>query len=119
MTSPRYDVIAIGNAIVDVMAPASDELVEELGMNKGGMTLVDADQAKDLYDAMGPAKEISGGSAANTLAGLSAWARSALSSGRSRMTSWAMSSPTISAPWASISTCRRATRQASRRPRAA
>ncbi len=71
MTSPRYDVIAIGNAIVDVMAPASDELVEELGMTKGGMMLVDADQAKDLYDAMGPAKEISGGSAANTLAGLS------------------------------------------------
>jgi sugar/nucleoside kinase (ribokinase family) len=71
MTAPRYDVIAIGNAIVDVMAPASDELVEELGMAKGGMMLVDADQAKDLYDAMGPAKEISGGSAANTLAGLS------------------------------------------------
>ena len=71
MTSPRYDVIAIGNAIVDVMAPASDELVEELGMTKGGMQLVDADQAEALYDAMGPAKEISGGSAANTLAGLS------------------------------------------------
>lgn len=71
MSAPRYDVIAIGNAIVDVMAPASDELVEELGMNKGGMTLVDADQARELYDAMGPAKEISGGSAANTLAGLS------------------------------------------------
>ena len=71
MTAPRYDVIAIGNAIVDVMAPASDELVEELGMTKGGMTLVDAQQARDLYDAMGPAKEISGGSAANTLAGLS------------------------------------------------
>ncbi len=71
MSAPRYDVIAIGNAIVDVMAPASDELVEELGMKKGGMTLVDADQAKELYDAMGPAKEISGGSAANTLAGLS------------------------------------------------
>jgi sugar/nucleoside kinase (ribokinase family) len=71
MTAPRYDVIAFGNAIVDVMAPASDELVDELGMTKGGMMLVDAGQAKDLYDAMGPAKEISGGSAANTLAGLS------------------------------------------------
>jgi len=72
MTAPRYDVIAIGNAIVDVMAPASDELVEELGLTKGAMQLVDADQARDLYDAMGPAREISGGSAANTLAGLSA-----------------------------------------------
>jgi sugar/nucleoside kinase (ribokinase family) len=72
MPDPRYDVIAIGNAIVDVMAPCDDELIEELGLNKGGMTLVDAERAKELYDAMGPAREISGGSAANTLAGLSA-----------------------------------------------
>lgn len=72
MTQPRYDVIAIGNAIVDVMSPASDDLIEELQLNRGGMTLVDADRAKELYDAMGPAREISGGSAANTLAGLSA-----------------------------------------------
>ena len=72
MTEPRYDVIAIGNAIVDVMSPASDELIEELQLNRGGMTLVDAERAKELYDAMGPAREISGGSAANTLAGLSA-----------------------------------------------
>jgi sugar/nucleoside kinase (ribokinase family) len=72
MSEPRYDVIAIGNAIVDVVSSCSDELIEELGMAKGGMTLVDADQASDLYDAMGPAREISGGSAANTLAGLSA-----------------------------------------------
>ena len=72
MTSTRYDVIAIGNAIVDVMAPAADALVEELGLTRGGMQLVDEGQAADLYDAMGPAREISGGSAANTLAGLSA-----------------------------------------------
>jgi len=72
VSQPRYDVIAIGNAIVDVMSPASDELVEELQLNRGGMTLVDADRAEELYDAMGPAREISGGSAANTLAGLSA-----------------------------------------------
>lgn len=72
MSQPRYDVIAIGNAIVDVMSPASDDLIEELQLNRGGMTLVDADRARELYDAMGPAREISGGSAANTLAGLSA-----------------------------------------------
>ncbi len=72
MSDPRYDVIAIGNAIVDVVASCSDELIEELGMAKGGMTLIDADQARELYAAMGPAREISGGSAANTLAGLSA-----------------------------------------------
>ena len=72
MPEPRYDVIAIGNAIVDVMAACSDDLIEELGLNKGGMTLVDAEGAESLYAAMGPAREISGGSAANTLAGLSA-----------------------------------------------
>jgi sugar/nucleoside kinase (ribokinase family) len=72
MTEPRYDVIAIGNAIVDVMAPCQDELIEELGLNRGGMTLVDTERAEELYAAMGPAKEISGGSAANTLAGMAA-----------------------------------------------
>lgn len=72
MSEARYDVIAIGNAIVDVMAPCSDELIEEFGMARGAMTLVDERQAAELYDAMGPAREISGGSAANTLAGLSA-----------------------------------------------
>jgi sugar/nucleoside kinase (ribokinase family) len=65
-------VIAIGNAIVDVMAPCEDELIEELQLNRGGMTLVDTARARELYDAMGPAREISGGSAANTLAGLAA-----------------------------------------------
>ncbi|QZD94113.1 adenosine kinase [Qipengyuania gelatinilytica] len=72
MTEPRYDVVAIGNAIVDVMAPCEDELIEELGLAKGGMTLVDTERAKELYDAMGRATEISGGSAANTLAGMAA-----------------------------------------------
>jgi len=72
MTEARYDVIAIGNAIVDVMARCEDELIEELGLHHGGMTLVDADRAHELYEAMGPARESSGGSAANTLAGLAA-----------------------------------------------
>lgn len=72
MSEPRYDVIAIGNAIVDVVAAASEELIAEFGMPKGGMTLIDADGAAELYDAMGAAREISGGSAANTLAGLAA-----------------------------------------------
>lgn len=72
MSEPLYDVIAIGNAIVDVMAPCDDEGIEKLGLAKGGMTLVDTARAQELYDAMGPAREISGGSAANTLAGLAA-----------------------------------------------
>ena len=72
MPDPIYDVIAIGNAIVDVMAPCEDVEIAALGLAKGGMTLVDTARAKELYDAMGPAREISGGSAANTLAGLAA-----------------------------------------------
>ena len=72
MSQPLTDVIAIGNAIVDVMAPCEDALIEELGLVRGGMTLVDTARAHELYDAMGPAREISGGSAANTLAGLAA-----------------------------------------------
>ena len=72
MTAPSIDVIAIGNAIVDVMAPCHDDLIAELGLVRGGMTLIDTARAHDLYAAMGPAREISGGSAANTLAGLAA-----------------------------------------------
>jgi len=69
---PRFDVVAIGNAIVDVMAPAHDDDIARLDLAKGGMTLVDEPRAQQLYAAMGPAREISGGSAANTLAGLAA-----------------------------------------------
>ena len=69
-SEPRYDVIAIGNAIVDIIASCSDEDIAELELNRGGMTLVDAEGADRLYNAMGPATEKSGGSAANTLAGL-------------------------------------------------
>ncbi|MDB5724561.1 MAG: PfkB [Novosphingobium sp.] len=77
MTQPHenahtYDVIAVGNAIVDVMAPCDEAKIAELDMAHGGMTLIDADRAEALYEAMGPAREISGGSAANTLAGLAA-----------------------------------------------
>jgi len=70
MTAPTLDVVAIGNAIVDVMSPCTDADIDRLGLAKGGMTLIDADRAAELYAAMGPAREISGGSAANTLAGL-------------------------------------------------
>lgn len=72
MSHPSTQVIAIGNAIVDVMAPCEDALIERLGLVRGGMTLIDTQRAHELYDAMGPAREISGGSAANTLAGLAA-----------------------------------------------
>lgn len=70
MTQPSLDVVAIGNAIIDVIANCEESLIEELGLARGGMMLIDAEQARSLYAAMGPALEVSGGSAANTLAGL-------------------------------------------------
>lgn len=69
MSAPRYDIIAIGNAIVDVLASADDAFLTANGMTKGAMRLLNADQATELYAAMGAGREISGGSAANTLAG--------------------------------------------------
>ncbi len=78
MTSARYDVLGIGNAIVDVIARAEDDFLLEQGMRKGGMALIDEARAQAIYDAMGPAVEMSGGSAANTIVGLaSLGARSA------------------------------------------
>jgi len=66
----HYDVIGIGNAIVDVLAHSDDAFLAAHGLAKGAMTLIDADTAKSLYDAMTPTIECSGGSAANTIAGL-------------------------------------------------
>lgn len=69
MTETRYDIIAIGNAIVDVLASTDDAFLEAEALPKGSMRLIDADRATDLYGKMGVGREISGGSAANTLAG--------------------------------------------------
>lgn len=66
----RLDVVGLGSALVDVIAVADDELVQRLGLEKGAMTLVDLDRAHHIYQAMGPALEVSGGSAANTVAGV-------------------------------------------------
>jgi sugar/nucleoside kinase (ribokinase family) len=68
----NYDVVAIGNAIVDVLANASEAFLASQGLTKGGMQLIDGERAVELYAAMGSAREISGGSAANSLAGLAA-----------------------------------------------
>jgi adenosine kinase len=65
----RYDVLGIGNAIVDVLARTEDDFLVRHGMRKGAMTLIDEARATGIYDAMGPAVEISGGSAANTIVG--------------------------------------------------
>ena len=68
--SVRYDVLGIGNAIVDVLARADDDFLIAQGMRKGGMSLIDEARAQAVYDAMGPAVEMSGGSAANTIVGV-------------------------------------------------
>ncbi|WP_022686796.1 adenosine kinase [Sphingomonas phyllosphaerae] len=73
MTEPRYDVVAIGNAIVDILSPAADDFIADNGMTKGAMALVfSPEEADALYAKMGPGQEVSGGSAANTIAGMAA-----------------------------------------------
>ncbi|HEX9505864.1 MAG TPA: adenosine kinase, partial [Acidimicrobiia bacterium] len=69
-TNSRLDVVGIGNALVDVLSHETPEFVTAHGLTPGAMTLIDTDRAVQLYAAMGPAVEISGGSAANTLVGL-------------------------------------------------
>ena len=73
MTAPRYDVLGIGNAIVDVIARAEDDFLVAQGMHKGAMALIDEERAEAIYDAMGPAVESSGGSAANTIVGVASF----------------------------------------------
>jgi sugar/nucleoside kinase (ribokinase family) len=70
MPETRYDVVGIGNAIVDVIARAQDDFLVREGLAKGSMRLIDEAEAERLYAVMGPGTEVSGGSAANTIAGV-------------------------------------------------
>jgi len=70
MSTKAYDVVGIGNAIVDVLVQSDDDQLDAFGLTKGTMALVDEDQAERLYGSLGPGLETSGGSAANTLAGI-------------------------------------------------
>ena len=72
MNSPRFDVTAIGNAIVDVLARADDALLARHNLAKGAMSLIDGETAERLYGVMGPGTEKSGGSAGNTAAVIAA-----------------------------------------------
>jgi sugar/nucleoside kinase (ribokinase family) len=72
MTEPSLDILGIGNAIVDVIAPCDDAFLAAHSLNKGGMTLIDEAMAEKLYDAMGQTIVVSGGSAANTIIGAAA-----------------------------------------------
>src|SRR5437868_6674575 len=69
-TGKTYDVVGVGNAIVDVIARADDAFLDGHDMVKGSMGLIDTERADAIYADMPPASEVSGGSAANTVAGL-------------------------------------------------
>src|SRR5579875_2144306 len=68
MTPPRFDILGIGNAIVDILAEVDDGFLAEQGMIKGSMELIDAGRTDSLYALMPPAVQTSGGSVANTAA---------------------------------------------------
>jgi sugar/nucleoside kinase (ribokinase family) len=72
VSQPKYDIVAIGDAIVDVIASCDDGFLIEHGLPKGSMQLLDSAAASRLYAAMGSAQETSGGSAANSMAGVAA-----------------------------------------------
>jgi len=72
MTEATLDVVGIGNAIVDVLAHVDNAFIRDNGLEKGVMTLIDEAQAEAIYGKMGQAMEMSGGSAANTIAGVAA-----------------------------------------------
>lgn len=70
MSATRYDVIGIGNAIVDVLSHSDEDFLKRQKMPKGSMSLIDESRAEAIYNAMGPVIECSGGSAANTIVGV-------------------------------------------------
>src|SRR4051794_39569732 len=80
----RFDVLGIGNAIVDVLAHADDEEISRLQLAKGTMTLIDEARMLFLYGEMGPGREVSGGSCANTIAALASLGGRAAYIGRVR-----------------------------------
>jgi sugar/nucleoside kinase (ribokinase family) len=73
MTSAAFDVLGIGNAIVDVIARADDRFLSKHDLTKGSMMLIDEARADALYSAMGPGIEVSGGSCGNTMAGVASF----------------------------------------------
>ena len=68
MTETKFDVVGIGNAIVDVLSNSDDDFIEKHNLIKSSMTIVDAETAERLYGFMDSNMEVSGGSAANTIA---------------------------------------------------
>jgi len=79
-----FDVLGIGNALVDVLSTEDDDFIERLGLVKSSMTLIETERAEELYAAMGDKTEMSGGSAANTLSGVASFGGRAAYIGRVR-----------------------------------
>jgi len=73
MAGAKYDVLAIGNAIFDVLVKTDESFLSRHGMTKGGMALIDEPRAVAIYEDIGPATEMSGGSAANTIVGIASF----------------------------------------------
>src|SRR5437588_1621035 len=84
MANTRFDVLGIGNAIVDIIGRTQEDFLLRHGMQKGAMVLIDGARAQSIHAAMGPAIEISGGSAANTIVGLASFGASAAFIGKLR-----------------------------------
>jgi hypothetical protein len=102
----RFDVVGIGNALVDVIAPAEDRFLERHGLVKGAMTLIETERAVELYAALQTAVEMSGGSAANTDSVSPVSVAAPPTSARSTATTSATCSATTCAPSACRSTVR-------------
>ena len=84
MSDSKFDVVGIGNALVDVLSHEGDDFVDRMDLVKGSMTLIEEDRAEELYAAMSHRTEMSGGSAANTVAGVASFGGRAAYIGRVR-----------------------------------
>ena len=84
MSDSKFDVVGIGNALVDVLSHEGDDFVDRMDLVKGSMTLVEEERAEELYAAMSHRTEMSGGSAANTVAGVASFGGRAAYIGRVR-----------------------------------
>ena len=107
MAGHDIDVVGVGNAIVDVLAKADDAFLAAHGIPKGGMILIDEAQAANIYGAMAAAVEISGGSAANSIACIASLGGKGGFVGKVAKTRWAIFSAMTCKPWASLSMRRR------------
>ena len=84
MSDSKFDVVGIGNALVDVLSHEGDDFVDRMDLVKGSMTLVEEERAAELYAAMSHRTEMSEGSAANTVAGVALFGGRAAYIGRVR-----------------------------------